>query len=107
MWGWRKAWRAGSEAWGSVEKVAKSKDPEQLLSEALRAQAVQAGPPATPGFGLLSGNDLGMASRVQTLVEEQVPAEEPARRLNGGLVLLVAMALGLACGAVAGLLTIL
>lgn len=87
--------------------MAKHKDPEQLLSEALRAQAVQAGPPATPGFGLLSGNDLGMAARVQTLVEEQVPAAQPVKRLHGGLVLLVAMALGLACGAVAGLLTVL
>jgi hypothetical protein len=100
--GW--AWKG----WGSVGGVAKERDPEQLLSEALRAQAVQAGPPATPGFGLLSGNDLGLAARVQTLVEEQqVPVEEPVRRLSGGLVLLVAVALGLACGAVAGLLTVL
>jgi hypothetical protein len=87
--------------------VAREKDPELMLSEALRAQAVQAGPPATPGFGLLSGNDLGLAARVQTLVEDQRPAEEPAKGLNSGLVLLVALALGLACGAVAGLLTVL
>lgn len=87
--------------------MARDRDPEQLLAEALRAQAVQAGPPATPGFGLLSGNDLGLAARVQTLVEERVPVAEPERRLTGGLVLLVAIALGLACGAVAGLVTIL
>jgi ribose/xylose/arabinose/galactoside ABC-type transport system permease subunit len=87
--------------------VARDRDPEQLLSEALRAQAGQAGPPATPGFGLLSGNDLGLASRVQTLVEEQVPATEPPRAVSGWLIVLVALALGLACGAVAGLLTVL
>jgi hypothetical protein len=87
--------------------VAKDKDPEQLLAEALRAQAVQAGPPATPGFGLLSGNDLGLAARVQTLMEEQVAAAEPRRPPTGWAMLLVALALGLACGAVAGLVTIL
>ena len=87
--------------------MAKEKTPEQLLAEALRAQAVQAGPPATPGFGLLSGDDLGLASRLQTLVEDQVPVAQPPRRLGAGLLLLVAAALGLACGAVAGLLTVL
>ncbi|MBP2322037.1 ribose/xylose/arabinose/galactoside ABC-type transport system permease subunit [Kibdelosporangium banguiense] len=87
--------------------MARERDPEQLLSEALRAQAVQAGPPATPGFGLLSGNDLGLAARVQTLVEEQVEVEQPRGPLSGWAVLVVAVALGLACGAVAGLLTML
>jgi ribose/xylose/arabinose/galactoside ABC-type transport system permease subunit len=87
--------------------VARDRDPERMLAEALRAQAGQAGPPATPGFGLLSGNDLGLASRIQTLAEEQVPADEPPRRVNGWLIVLVAIALGLACGAVAGLLTVL
>lgn len=88
--------------------MAKEKDPEQLLSEALRAQAVQvSGPPATPGFGLLSGDDLGLAARLQTLAEEPVPVELPRRRLGGWAVLLLALALGVACGAVAGLLTVL
>ncbi|MCE7005276.1 hypothetical protein LWC34_20945 [Kibdelosporangium philippinense] len=91
--------------------MAKDKDPEQLLAEALRAQAVQVtGPPATPGFGLLSGDDLGLASRVQTqaLAEEPyVEIEPPRERLGGWAILLLALVFGLACGAVVGLLTVL
>jgi hypothetical protein len=96
--------------------VAKDKDPEQLLAEALRAQAAQAngtGPPASPGFGLLSGSDLGLAARVTTLAEptvaELTPAGAPPERakFGGGVVLLLALVLGLACGAVVGLLTVL
>nr|WP_042183734.1 hypothetical protein [Kibdelosporangium sp. MJ126-NF4]CEL15796.1 hypothetical protein [Kibdelosporangium sp. MJ126-NF4]CTQ93721.1 hypothetical protein [Kibdelosporangium sp. MJ126-NF4] len=102
--------------------MAKEKDPEQLISEALRAQAVQVnGPPATPGFGLLSGEDLGLAARLRTQsmaddeflddeydeYDDEFPDEAPRRRLGGWSVLLVAVALGVACGAVMGLLTIL
>ncbi|ONI73495.1 hypothetical protein ALI144C_44055 [Actinosynnema sp. ALI-1.44] len=97
--------------------MAKDKDPELLLSEALRAQAVQTGPPATPGFGLLSGDDLGLAARLQTQAMpddedpdafmEPFPEPLPRRELSGWSVLLVAVALGLACGAVMGLLTVL
>jgi hypothetical protein len=87
--------------------VAKDRDPEQLLSEALRAQAVQAsGPPASPGFGLLSGNDFGMAARVETTAEPPVPVATRAR-LHGGVILLLALILGLAAGAITGLLTVL
>jgi hypothetical protein len=91
----------------NVCDVAKDKDPEQLLSEALRAHAVNAGPPASPGFGLLSGSDLGMASRAETLAEEPVGIVVPRRRLHGGVILLLALVLGLAAGAVAGLATVL
>lgn len=91
--------------------MAKDKDPEQLLSEALRAQAVQVnGPAATPGFGLLSGDDLGLAARLRTQAmaeEEALPAQLPRRRLGAWSVVLVAVSLGLACGAVMGLLTVL
>jgi hypothetical protein len=87
--------------------VAKEKDPEQLLAEALRAQAVNAGPPASPGFGLLSGSDLGMASRVETLAEDPVEVVWQRRRLGGGVILLLALVLGLAAGAVVGLVTVL
>jgi hypothetical protein len=90
--------------------VAKDKDPEQLLAEALRAQAAHApsGPPASPGFGLLSGSDLGFAARVETLAEVPVPTVvHQRRRLGGGVILFLALVLGLAAGAVAGLLTVL
>jgi hypothetical protein len=87
--------------------VGKDRDPEQLLSEALRAQAVNAGPPASPGFGLLSGSDLGMASRAETMAEEPMGPMLPRRRLGGGVILLLALVLGLAAGAVAGLVTVL
>ena len=87
--------------------MAKGKDPEQLLSEALRAQAVNAGPPASPGFGLLSGSDLGMASRVETVADQSVQTVWPRRRLNGWVILVLAVVLGLAAGAVAGLVTVL
>ena len=87
--------------------MAKDKDPEQLLAQALRAQAVQAGPPVTPGFGLLSGDELGLAARVHTPLAEQVVPDAPARSTNGWSMLLIALALGLACGAVAGLVTVL
>ncbi|MET0134237.1 MAG: hypothetical protein ABW215_11655 [Kibdelosporangium sp.] len=87
-----------------------AKDPEKLLSDALRAQAAQAngsGPPASPGFGLLSGSDLGLASRARAAVEPVRPVAVPRARYSGVVVLLLAVALGLACGAVAGLLTVL
>ncbi|MEV4311707.1 hypothetical protein [Actinocrispum sp. NPDC049592] len=87
--------------------MAKEKDPEQLLAEALRAQAVNAGPPASPGFGLLSGSDLGMASRVETMAEEPADMVWPRRRFSGWVILILAVVLGLAAGAVTGLVTVL
>jgi hypothetical protein len=88
--------------------VAKNKDPEQLLAEALRAQAVQhaAGPPASPGFGLLSGDDFGLASRAATMADRPPPVVTRGR-LSGQVILLLALVLGLAAGAVAGLVTVL
>jgi hypothetical protein len=94
----------------NVAFVAKDRDPEQLLAEALRAQAAHAlgGPPASPGFGLLSGSDLGLASRAQTRAKPPLAVLPPRRaRLSGQVVILLAVVLGLACGAVAGLLTVL
>jgi hypothetical protein len=97
------------------EDESAGKTPEQMLSEALRAKAVQA--PSTPtmpafelfadpdgSFELLSGNDYD-------LPKQPVNRAEPAKRgeprpLPAGWVLLLALALGAAAGAVAGLLTL-
>jgi hypothetical protein len=90
--------------------VAKEKDPEELLAQALRAQAAHApGQAVSPGFGLISGSDHGLAQRFETMAEESVDWEpEPARRrLGGGTILLLALVLGLASGAVVGLITVL
>jgi hypothetical protein len=94
-------------------------DPEQLIAEALRAQAARtplptkdAGPVqpasslplASGGYGLLSGNDLRLT--------DHRPAE-PSRttgsvpRTSVPLILLFAVLLGLAAGAVVGLVTLL
>ena len=90
--------------------MAKEKDPEELLAQALRAQAAHApGQAVSPGFGLLSGSDHGLAQRIETTAGDAVPWEpEPARRrLGGWTILLLALVLGLACGAVVGLITVL
>jgi hypothetical protein len=89
--------------------VAKEKDPEELLAQALRAQAAHApGQAVSPGFGLLSGSDHGLAQRIETTAEDAVPWEpEPPWRLGGGTILLLALVLGLACGAVVGLISVL
>ncbi|WP_132110860.1 hypothetical protein [Actinocrispum wychmicini] len=97
--------------------MAKEKDPEELLAQALRAQAAHAPPPyedrpvapgVSPGFGLLSGSDHGLAERIETLAEEPVPYVVGERQRFGvGLVLLLALVLGLAAGAVVGLITVL
>lgn len=79
-------------------------DPEKLLSEALRAQATRAPADTAPvGFGLLSGSDLPPALRPP---EEAAEVAEPPRPVPVGLVLLLALVLGLAAGAVVGLLTL-
>lgn len=115
-------------------------EPEQLLAEALRAQARSApgapghagghesaepaaspsiGPP--PGYGLLSGADAGSLERERAALEATGPSDadadaatahhdsvrKPDRRLPAGWVLLLAVLLGLAAGAVVGLLTLL
>jgi hypothetical protein len=85
-----------------------SDDPEKLLADALRAQARQAPADTSPvGYGLLSGSDLPptlpRAEDVTTRVagEPEEPGQVPLV-----LILLLALLLGLASGAVVGLLTL-
>ena len=108
-------------------------DPEKLLAEALRAQAASTPlpekEPATEviedradeqrpqisGYGLLSGSQhLGYTRPDDT--EQVDPAREragqtatlrPHRQVDVGVILLLALVLGLAAGAVVGLVTLL
>jgi len=83
-----------------------SDDPEKLLADALRAQARQAPADTSPvGYGLLSGSDLPPALPRAEDATIRVP-EEP-RQVPMVLILLLALLLGLASGAVVGLLTLL
>jgi hypothetical protein len=105
-------------------------DPERLLAEALRAQAVRTPLPqaaevthntSTPpggysGYGLLSGSDVGPALTAPPVHQEftvtagtvrSTSRIEPRRRVPVPVILLLAVVLGLAAGAVAGLLTLL
>ncbi len=84
-------------------------DPERLLSEALRAQATRAPADTTPvGYGLLSGSDVKVPlPKVPPPVETTTRIEEPPRQAPAGLIMLLALLLGLAAGAVVGLLTLL
>lgn len=83
----------------------KSEDPEKLLSEALRAQATRAPADTSPvGYGLLSGSDLPPSLRPPDTTNRIV--EEP-RQVPALLILALALLLGLAAGAVVGLLTLL
>jgi hypothetical protein len=87
-----------------------SEDPERLLSEALRAQAIRT--PGTPAptadkspvvYGLLSGTDLNVP---QAAPEETHRLVEAPKQVSAWLVLALALFLGLAAGAVVGLLTL-
>ncbi|SDC87671.1 hypothetical protein [Actinokineospora iranica] len=80
-------------------------DPERLLTEALRAQAARTPlPEATvSGYGLLSNNDLPL-----TPLPDPPPHPEPAAPPpRMWWVLMLALLLGLAAGAVVGFLTLL
>jgi hypothetical protein len=107
-------------------------DPERVIAEALRAQAARTPLPSSSvesaeatqinaapglglagsGYGLLSGNDLGLttlppsAPSAETLASE-TSRIEPPRRIPGWSILLLALLLGLAAGAVVGLVTLL
>lgn len=105
-------------------------DPERILAEALRAQARSA-PPAGKGrapespseppsetslpaqYGLLSGADGSALERERAALEPHtvgrpaVKAKLPAGPLPAYWVLLLAVLLGLATGAVIGLITLL
>lgn len=101
--------------------MSEPKDPERLLAEALQAQARNAphpGPPpgGWPQLGLLSGADASPLERERAALEE--PAERPRPPASGRIVgqvrhlpaywiLGLAALLGLATGAVVGLITLL
>jgi hypothetical protein len=102
-------------------------DPERLIAEALRAQAARTPLPegeatqtnAAPGLGL-AGSGYGLLSGTGLVPPAPIPAEtervgggqatrrlEPDRGVPLPAILLLAAVLGLAAGAVAGLLTLL
>ncbi len=83
----------------------KSDDPEKLLADALRAKATRAPADTSPvGYGLLSGSDLPPAPRRAEPTYRI--AEEPSQ-VSAVLILALALLLGLASGAVVGLMTLL
>jgi len=100
-------------------------DPERLIAEALRAQAARTPlPSAQPteinaapglglagsGYGLLSGSDLPLALPVPTARLGPEPGTsriEPPPRVPAAAILILAVVLGLAAGAVVGLLSLL
>ncbi len=100
-------------------RVSEPKDPERLLAEALQAQARSAphpGPPSGgwPRFGLLSGADASSLERERAALEQpakpsrpQPPRRHAVRDLPAYWVLGLAALLGLATGAVIGLITLL
>lgn len=109
-------------------------DPEKLLAEALRAQAASTALPEKPdepdtaavpaqadeqpapmsGYGLLSGGQhLGYTQPEDTEQVDpararagQTAALRPPSRVGVGMILLLALVLGLAAGAVVGLVTV-
>ena len=111
--------------------MSEPKDPEQLLADALRAQAVFA-PQVTPApsepatdavptsdlpsaYGLLSGASAGSLERERAALDAEAPTAfaprppEPVRQaaqLPAYWILLLAVLLGLAAGSVVGLLTL-
>jgi len=87
-------------------------DPERLLAEALRAQATRAPAPDTSqvGYGLLSGSEFGGLKTPPPPApasEETASIAEMAKQIPAVLILLLSLLLGLAAGAVVGLLTLL
>lgn len=81
--------------------------PEQLLAEALRAKATRAPAGTSPvGYGLLSGSDLGRLAPSAPASEPTGRTAAPPSQVHAALVLLLALLLGLAAGAVVGLLTL-
>jgi hypothetical protein len=93
---------------GTVTLVS-AEDPEKLLSEALRAQATHAPADTSPvGYGLLSGSDLPALRHARPPMEttRRIAVPQPPRQVSAMLILLLALLLGLAAGAVIGLLTL-
>lgn len=110
--------------------MASDKDPEQLIAEAMRAHVVrtplpesttepvapapQSGPEFGGAYGLLSGTDAWAPTRPapeQTTTVHQIPDAttkiESKRSVGAVWILLFAVVLGLAAGAVIGLATLL
>lgn len=107
--------------------MSKGEDPEELLAQALRAHVARTPMPAPAddrtsaglgGYGLLSGSDVagplpapdpetvrhGPETAVDaSVLTSRLPAEP---RVSAWLILLLALLLGLAAGAVVGLLTL-
>ncbi|HEX6356761.1 hypothetical protein [Actinophytocola sp.] len=86
-----------------------AKDPEKLLAEALRAQATRAPADTSPvGYGLVSSDLPALRhSAPKTEVTRQIVLPQLApRQVPAALILLLALLLGLASGAVVGLLTL-
>jgi hypothetical protein len=96
-------------------------DPERLVAEALRAHAARTPLPEREqtdstasvfgGYGLLSGSEVSLPADPPT-VRVPLPADHTARlapepQVAVGWVVLLAVLLGLATGAVVGLLTLL
>lgn len=98
-------------------RVSELDDPERLLTEALRAQARSAPPadpapgaPPPPQYGLLSGADGGALARERPALDPPTVATlgaARARPLPVYWILSLAVLLGLATGAVIGLITLL
>ena len=83
-------------------------DPERLLAEALRAQATRAPSDTSPvGYGLLSGSEFNGITPTTPANETTPRIAETPRQIPAVLILLLALVLGLAAGAVVGLLTLL
>lgn len=95
-------------------------DPERLVAEALRAHAARTplpeattdSSPVLGGYGLLSGSGVTMPAADHPTVRAPAPPEqtnrlEPAGGVAAGWIILLAVLLGLASGAVVGLLTLL
>ena len=90
-------------------RVVSGDDPERLLSEALRAQAVRA-PAETPqvGYGLLSGSEFpGPTTPPPPAADDTTRLAETPKQIPAVLILLLSLLLGLAAGAVVGLVTLL
>jgi hypothetical protein len=101
--------------------VTEQPDPERLLAEALRAQAVRAPVQSTgpvtpvPPLSLLSGTDYLLSGRVsETISFPTGPVAAPTttrlpaapRQVSAWWIVLLAVLLGLAAGAVVGLISI-
>lgn len=112
----------------TLNRVSELQDPERMLAEALRAQARSAPTGAQPAqqststpaptglppqYGLLSGSDGGVLARESAALEPPTVRHAPVQGKTAGgpipvyWILLLAVLLGLATGAVIGLITLL